>query len=274
MPRHPGRFGTNFINAAALAVPLGCVAQAAVAQTNLVQNPYFAITGGSDDTSLQFGDGCGANCNGLGTVADWNTSGYNFVFLPNTADAVGATGTYGTLKLWGPNNDGPNGGAGPENGLPTSAPAPGQNFVAADGAFSVSPITQMINGLIVGDEVAVSFSWAGAQQSGYAGDTTDKWTVDLGSSPAQTTSTLLLPSHGASAWMTQTFYFMATSSSELLSFLATGTPDGEPPFALLANVSVTNVPEPASATIVLSGLVTLIGLTQSRRSRRIGQAKA
>jgi hypothetical protein len=228
MDRHVVSSWGRSAKVAVLTLSLGLIAHAATAATNLVQNPYFAITGGSDATSLEFGTGCGTNCNGLGNVADWTTSGYNFVYLPNTSDTVGGTGNSGNVKLWGPNNDGAGGGAGAANGLPTSAPAPGQNFVAADGAYEVSAITQTINGLIVGDRVAVSFSWAGAQQSGFTGPTTDQWTVDLGGSASQSTSILSLPSQGASAWMTQTFYFVATNTSELLSFLATGTPSGEP----------------------------------------------
>ena len=46
-----------------------------------------------------------------------------------------------------------------------------------------------------------------------------------------------------------TMTFTATSTSELLSFLATGGPTGFPPFALLSNVSMNLVPEPASALI-------------------------
>ena len=210
---------------------------------------------------MEFGTGCGTNCNGLGSVADWSTSGYNFVFLPNTSDTVGGEGSSGNVKLWGPNDNG-----GTANGLPTSAPG-GGNFVAADGAYEVSAITQSISGLIVGQSIAVSFSWAGAQQYSFNGITTDEWTVDLGSSPSQTTSLLTLPSNGSSGWVNQTFYFVATSSTELLSFLATGTPSGQPPFALLSNVSVTNTPEPASVLILLSGLGGLVVFARRRASR-------
>jgi hypothetical protein len=162
------RLWSRYMTAAILALFLGGAGHIAMAQTNLVQNPYFAITGGSDGTSMQFGTGFGSNCNGLGNVAGWTTPGYNFVYLPNTADTVGASGSAGNVKLWGPNDDG-----GVKNGLPTRAPAPGQNFVAADGAYEVAAITQTINGLIPGRTVAVSFSWAGAQQSGFTGPTTD-----------------------------------------------------------------------------------------------------
>lgn len=235
-------------------------AGSASAQTNLVKNGDFSkiiVSPAGAPSSFQFGSGYTS----AETLSDWSTSGYNFVFLPNTADVGGAVGNAGVVKLWGPNDNG-----GIANGLPTSSPT-GTNFVAADGAYQVSAITQQVSGLIVGQKVAVSFAWAGAQQSGFTGPTTDEWTVDLGSSPAQTTSLLSLPSHGASAWVNQTFTFVATSSTELLSFLATGTPSGQPPFALLANVSVTNVPEPASVVMLLTALAGLTGVVRRRGAR-------
>ena len=235
----------------------GAFAGSASAQTNLVKNGDFSkivVSPGGTPSSFQFGSGYTS----AETLSDWSTSGYNFVFLPNTADVGGAIGNAGTVKLWGPNDNG-----GIANGLPTASPT-GTNFVAADGAYQVSAITQQVSGLIVGQKVAVSFAWAGAQQSGFTGPTTDEWTVDLGNSPAQTTSLLSLPSHGASGWINQTFTFVATSSTELLSFLATGTPSGQPPFALLANVSVTNVPEPASLLMLLTALAGLTGVVRRR----------
>jgi hypothetical protein len=89
--------------------------------------------------------------------------------------------------------------------------------------------------------------------------------VDLGTAPAQTTNTVPLASNGFSGWMSTTMYFVATSSTEVLSFLATGTPTGQPPFALLADVSVTNAPEPAALMIFLSGLAALAVVVQRRR---------
>jgi hypothetical protein len=56
----------------------------------------------------------------------WTTAGYNFVFLPNTADTSGATGQYNTITLWGPDNQGTNAAA-----LPLSSPT-GGNYIAAD----------------------------------------------------------------------------------------------------------------------------------------------
>lgn len=72
---------------------------------------------------------------------------------------------------------------------------------------------------------------------------------------------------GFSGWLNQTFDFVATGSSEVLSFLAAGTPAGVPPFALLANVSVTVAPEPAGITVMLSGIAGLMGFAWVRRWR-------
>ena len=101
-------------------------------------------------------------------------------------------------------------------------------------------ITQTIKGLTPGATYAVSFAWAGAQQTGYTGATTEQWQVNLGNNAATAQSTKIVTNadQGFTGWMDQTFDFVATSSSEVLSFLANGTPAGVSPFALLANVSI------------------------------------
>lgn len=124
--------------------------------------------------------------------------------------------------------------------------------------------------MTVGHTYQLSFYWAGAQQSGFTGATTDKWTASLGAQSFDT-SVVALPSHGFTGWSQQTFTYTATSTSELLSFLATGTPSGVPPFALLDGVSlvdtsVPSVPDSAS-TGVLFGLSAL-ALVAAPRLRR------
>lgn len=172
------------------------------------------------------------------------------------------------LRLWGPND------GGVSTGTTIAASPTGGNYIAADGAFEISAITQSVSGLVAGQKYALSFAWAAAQQYGFTGDTTDNWTVSLGtvgaSNPAQTTPTVNLPSNGFSSWMNQSMTFVATGSTELLSFLATGTPSGQPPFALLANVSLTKIPEPASVIMLLSGLAGMFGLARRRASRTSG----
>jgi hypothetical protein len=112
----------------------------AQAGSNLVLN------GGFESTSNGNGE-MGYNTN----ATDWTTSGYNFIYAPGTADTTGANGQYGNISLWGPGN-------GSSNGMPASSPN-GGNIVAADGAFQVGAITQLITGLTPGASYSVSFWW-------------------------------------------------------------------------------------------------------------------
>ena len=211
--------------------------------------PVNLVTNGDFETLTK---GVGQINGTYTTATGWTSSGYNFVFNGGNADTVGAKGQSGTVKLWG------------GNGL-TYSPA-GGNFLGADGAYLVGAITQNITGLTVGQKYDLSFYWAGAQQSGFSGETTENWTVKLGNQ-SFTTATVTDPSHGFTGWMQQTFTYTATSTSEILSFLATGTPSGEPPFSLLDGVKLTaaDVPEPSSTALFLGGLVLLVAATRLRR---------
>lgn len=238
---------------------------------NFASNTYAngASATGSTLGSYQFGTGYESGSTPYDTLTDWTTSGYNFVFTPDSgttsrisADNTGATGSAGNVKLWGP-------GDGSSNGL-TNSPA-GGNFIAADGAYEVAAISQTIVGLVPGTTATLTFYWAGAQQSGFTGPTTDQWEVSLGSQ-TQYTPVVDLTSEGFSGWSEVTMTFTPTSTTETLSFLAIGTPSGEPPFALLAGVALNDVPEPASWALMVSGLVGLIGYMRWRR--RSGGAMA
>jgi hypothetical protein len=228
-------------------------ATAAQASTNLVKNGGFEQATGAG----QFGATYIAA--GGQTVADWSTTGYNFLFTPGSADSnAGVQGEYGSLSLWGAAN----GGA---NALATSSN--GGNYIGADGAYLVGAVTQTITGLVAGQKYNVSFEWAAAQQHGYTGATTEQWLVNLGSNSATTQATSVYSNgnHASSAWMDETMTFTATSASEVLSFIAKGTPNGEPPFSLLDGVSmVAAVPEPETWGMLLGGLG-LIGFMARRR---------
>ena len=82
--------------------------------------------------------------------------------------------------------------------MPASSPN-GGNFIASDGPFQPGAISQTINGLKVGDLVTITFDWAGAQQSGYSGASTDYLAVTLG---GQTLDTTVLhdASEGFTGW--------------------------------------------------------------------------
>jgi hypothetical protein len=249
-----------------LALAVTAFAGGSASASNLVQNGTFAAT---LPNSALIGDfynyGSGAY------VADWDTNGYNFLFYPTTADTTGADQGHGyaspdpgfanNLYLWGP-------GTGSNNGF--SDPPSGDNFIAADGDYINAPITQTINGLTAGKTYDVTFSYAYSQQYGYYDATQQNWTVALGGS-SYATSTITTPSQGFTPWQTITVPLTADSSSDTLSFLATGS--GAPPFALLADVSLTAVPEPSTWALVVLGFAGL-GFAAYRRKRTMGSVFA
>jgi Protein of unknown function (DUF642)/PEP-CTERM motif len=233
-------------SAAFAALAIAAIAVPAHADTVNVINPGFEMTT------------AGTGQLGFNTeVTGWTTApvSFNIVYTPGTADTTGATSQFGTnIQLWGPGN-------GSANGL---GPSPnGGNYVAMDGGFNPGTISQTLNGLIVGDSVTVSFDYAGAQQSTRTGPTTEQLVVGLGGQ-TQSTPILMNASEGFTGWQTDSFTFTATSTSEVLSFLAVGTPAGVPPFTLLDGISVTQTPEPQSLVLFATGLIGVSGLVRRR----------
>jgi hypothetical protein len=165
------------------------------------------------------------------------------------------------VTLWSPRSN-----PSSANGFTNTSPT-GGNFLASDSDYLTTAVTQTINNLVVGQTYAVSFVWAAAQQEGssFTAASQDDWQVTLGGT-TQTTPIQAIVGKGFSGWATQTFDYVATSSSEVLSFLASGeSTSGLPSFALLANVSVTQVPEPATWALMLSGLASLVVVGRRRR---------
>jgi hypothetical protein len=203
------------------------------------------------------------------TATGWSVAAppNSYVFLFNgtgantTADNNGATtGQYGVLSLWGPESPTPT-----ANGLTTSPD--GGAFIGADPAFQNGAISTTVTGLTAGHAYAVTFYWAGSQQFGFDGATTEGWRVNFGSGPAQSTPTIPNVNHGFTGWQTSTFTFLADGTSDTLSFLALGTGAAAlPPFALLDGVSVTSVPEPATWAFMIFGFGGIGALIRRRRS--------
>ena len=121
---------------------------------------------------------------------------------------------------------------------------------------------------------SITFYWAGAQQYNYDGATTEAWQVTLGNE-THSTPVVSNVNHGFTGWQKTTLSFVVTSTTEVLSFLALGTPSGLPPFSLLDGVSITEVPEPTSLA-VLGACLGVAGLLsrQRRAATRTGWTAA
>ncbi len=149
--------------------------------------------------------------------------------------------------------------------FPATSPD-GGNFVLADGDPNYSDgISQTISGLTVGATYNVNFYQAAGQQQGFSGGTTERWQVSFGAS-SQLSSLFTLPQGGVGPWQAQSLSFVAASASQVLTFLAVGTPGGAPPISLLDGVSLTAaVPEPASWALMLGGFG-IVGAALRRRA--------
>jgi len=165
---------------------------------------------------------------------------------------------------------------------PFAAPPPGGNFIQADGnpTFETS-FNQVINGLTVGTDYSLSFWQAAGQQQGFSGATTEQWKVFLGTgsfsvncgvNPCTVSTTgdmtehdtalMDTPSQGVHGWELVSMDFLASASSETLSFLAwgdNGNTTNLPPTVFLAGVNspALPTPEPSTWAMMIMGFVGL-----------------
>ena len=226
--------------AASMALAIGSAAHA----TDVITNGSF---NSGPSANAQFGSGFGGQ-----TVTGWTGgSGYQLYFVGGTQTTVSATSQYNSnLEHF--------------YSSASALSADGGNFVALDGDSAVpGSISQTISGLEVGKTYTLSFDWAAGQLANRTGDITEQLQVSFGGE-TQLTSILSVPSTQFSGWNVVTMYFTPTATTQTLSFLSLGTPNGLPPMALLDGVSMT-VPEPATWAMMLIGFGGLGFMIRRRR---------
>jgi hypothetical protein len=230
----------RLLKTAAIVLPGVLLSAPVIAQAaQLVTNGSFENVG-SATNSFQINQNTPTS-----NLPGWTTtSGYSFLVFPGQATVNLGNG----IQLYT---------------FPSTSPD-GGNFVLQDGGYSTGTLKQTISGLTVGMAYDVNFYQASGQQNGYSGDTTEWWDVSLGGSMLQS-AVMTTPSHGSVGWEAQSLSFVATATSEVLGFLAQGTPTGVPPFVGLDGVSVVAVAEPTTITLVVVGL---LGLAAVRRRGR------
>lgn len=229
--------------------------------TNLVSNGSFESSGG-----------VGQLTGGITTLDNWTVgtpvdgAPSPFVFITdNNADSTGLESVFGTLFIWGTGN-------GVNNGFTGSSD--GGYFLGINSSYGTAPISQTISGLTIGNNYTLSFEWAGSQLTNTSGDTQQGLNITFGGDTVSTTA-VNVPSKGFNPWQTESYTFTATSTTQTLSFLATGT-SGLSPFTLLDGVSLTEntitppaaVPEP----LTILGAATAIGFGANFK-RRLAKAK-
>jgi hypothetical protein len=146
----------------------------------------------------------------------------------------------------------------------------GGNFVAIDGGSQyTATLSQTLTGLTMGQVYNVTFYMATSQISGYSGDTTDNWVVSFGSQ-TQNSTTVINPSQTTTGWISQSLNFTADNTSDVLSFLAAGTPNSEPPMLFLDGVSVlgqSSAPEPGTYALMIFGLAGIFVAARRMKKR-------
>jgi hypothetical protein len=149
------------------------------------------------------------------------------------------------------------------------------NAIAVDAQNLPAPLSQQVTNLLIGDNYTLTFYQASTQANGTINTNgfTGNWQVGLCATVSSSTgacgtylnsSTMNNPQGGSTPWVLQTLTFTATSATETLSFLASSPSVGQPPFLLLADTSLSWVPEPDNLLMLAGGMGGLLLLRKRR----------
>ena len=154
----------------------------------------------------------------------------------------------------------------------TGAPG-GTNYVSLDGGFNYTSMSQVIQGLTVGDTYTLDFDYSYGQQVGQNGGRNDGFIVKFGGVNVDTDGPHYYGSHVFSGWFHTTVDIVATGSTETLTFVATGSPN-VPPMTQFANITLqapASVPEPSTLGLGCTALV-FAGIYSLRRRAQLANA--
>ena len=153
------------------------------------------------------------------------------------------------------------------------SPDGGNLFAATSqvGSSGQQQLSQTINGLTAGNNYTLSFYEGLGQRSGYTGTASGFWNVTFGSE-TYTSPTVNNLSGGFTGWTQRSTTFTASSASQLLMFVFSGSPSGFPVGVLdgvvLAEPSPVPEIDPASFGSALALVVGALGILE-RRARKL-----
>lgn len=156
-------------------------------------------------------------------------------------------------------------------GTPVSPSGGNMLVVGADRSYVDTTVSQTVSGLVVGQTYKLAFDWAGAQATGSSGDTQTRVLGDIdGFSFGTVYQNVLSESMGS--WSGFEFLFTAASSTAVLNLNPDAVGASLDPFALIDNVSLTEVsavPEidPVGVGSVMGLLAGAFCLLERRRLR-------
>lgn len=164
----------------------------------------------------------------------------------------------------------------------TGSPDGGNLFAATSqsGVEGLQQLSQTITGLTAGNEYTLLFYEGLGQRSGYTGATSGSWEVTFGSE-TYNSPTVNNPSGGFTGWTQRSTTFTASSASQLLMFVFTGSPLSSFPVGVLDGIVLAEpapapVPEidPASFGSALALVVGALGILERRARKLLAAAVA